>query len=454
VDILEKEAAAGGLCKSTKRGDFIFDLGGHRFITKDELLLAEVTELMGEDLLVRPRKSAIRLQGKFFSYPLSIPDVFRKINPLISLKTGIDFFLTKIGAYSGLSDDSFENWIVKRFGRTMYEIYFGPYSEKLWGMPPKEISSGWATQRISLVNITDVLLRALGKKKDMPKTYARHFLYPRNGIGHITERMAEEIERKNGKIHLNAEVKKISLKNSRIEEIVYIQDGKERQVAGDFVVSTMPLPEFILDVEPKADNACFSAAEGMKFRSILFLHIMLNREFVTDNTWIYVPEEKYLFFRIQDRRNWSPTTVPPGKNALTMEIACNKNDSVWNMADEEIFQRCISGLEDLKLAKRDQVIDFFTERVEHAYPVYTMDYEQKIKTAYGFLSPIKDFISIGRQGLYRYNNMDHSLKMGILAAKHILYGYPKRKVLEIATENIIFDWQDPGYHDGRKDVIG
>jgi protoporphyrinogen oxidase len=145
--------------------------------------------------------------------------------------------------------------------------------------------------------------------------------------------------------------------------------------------------------------------------------------------------------------------VPPGKNALTLEIACNKDDAVWKMTDEEIFERCITGLEDLKLTRRNQVIDFFTEKIEHAYPIYAMDYEKKIKTTYSFLSKIKDFISIGRQGLYRYNNMDHSLKMGILAAKHILHGYPKQKVLEIATENIIFDWLDPGYHDGRKNII-
>lgn len=453
VDILEKEAVVGGLCRSTVKDGYIFDLGGHRFITKDELLLAEVTELMGEDLLVRPRKSVIRLQGKFFSYPLSIPDVLKKINPLISLKTGIDFLMTKIGVYSGLCDNSFENWIVKRFGRTMYSIYFGPYSEKLWGMPPSELSSGWASQRISLVNITDVLLRALGKKKNMPKTYASQFLYPKKGIGHISERMQEEIEKKNGKVHLNSEVKKINLKDNRIEGISYIQAGEEKYISADYVVSTIPLPEFILGVQPRADNACASVAEKMGFRSVLFLHIMLDVEFITDNTWIYIPEEKYLFFRIQDRRNWSPTAVPAGKNALTLEIACNKGDKVWNMNDKEVFERCIVGLEELKLASRKKVIGFFTEKIEHAYPVYTMDYEAKIKATYSCLSKIKDFISIGRQGLYRYNNMDHSLKMGILTAKHILHGYPKQKVLEIATENIIFDWQDPGYHDGRKNII-
>jgi protoporphyrinogen oxidase len=163
---------------------------------------------------------------------------------------------------------------------------------------------------------------------------------------------------------------------------------------------------------------------------------------------MYIPEEKYIFFRIQNRRNWSSTTVPQGKNALTLEIACNKNDQIWNCSDQEIFQRCIKDLEDLKLIKRDQVAGYFIESTEHAYPIYTIDYAEKIKILYKFIANIENFISIGRQGLYRYNNMDHSIKMGILTAGHILHGYSKEKVLETATENEIFDWQDPGYHGG------
>jgi protoporphyrinogen oxidase len=219
------------------------------------------------------------------------------------------------------------------------------------------------------------------------------------------------------------------------------------------VVSTIPLPEFILGIEPKLNERYLALAKDMKFRGIKFLHLILDAEFITDNTWIYVPEAKYFFFRIQDRRNWSPTTVPNGKNALTLEIACNKNDEVWNMPDEKVFERCIKDLEDLKLVKRNKVLDYFTENIEHAYPIYTLDYQDKIRTMYNFLSKIKDFIPIGRQGLYRYNNMDHSLKMGILAAMHILHGYPRQKILDIATENIIFDWQDPGYHDGMHRII-
>jgi len=439
VDVLEAKPQVGGLCQSTRKDGFIFDLGGHRFITRDSLVLTEIKELMGEDLIMRPRKSVIRLQGKFLNYPIEFGDALKKVNPVVSLKSGVDFFLTKLGRYSNMPDISFENWVVKRFGRTMYDIYFGPYSRKVWGMPPSQISADWAAQRISLIDIADVFLRAVGKKKDTPKTYALNFLYPKKGIGEIFERMAGEIEKANGKIHLNARVKKIVVKDNSIQNIAYVENNEEKYISGDFVVSTIPLPEFMLGIEPKIKENYSSVAGTMRFRGIRFLHLMLDTEHVTDNTWIYIPEEKYLFFRIQDRRNWSPTTVPAGKNALTLEIACNKGDSLWNAPDQAIFERCIKDLEELGLARRNNIIDYFTERAEHAYPIYSLDYRDKVKVAYEFSSGIKDFIPIGRQGLYRYNNMDHSIKMGILAAKHILHAYQRERIFEIATENTVFE---------------
>jgi len=434
VDILEMDPCVGGLCRSTSRDNFIFDLGGHRFITKNNLLLTELKKLMGGELMVRSRKSAIRLQGKFFSYPLELIDVLTKLNPWISFKSGLDLLLTKLRTYSKMPDVSFENWIIKRFGRMMYDIYFRPYSHKLWGIPPMQISSLWAAQRISLINITDVFLRALGKKKNIPKTYTHNFFYPKKGIGQISERMAEEIK-KIGEVHLNAKIKKIILKNSQIEKVIYIQDNKEKEISGDFVVSTIPLPEFILSIEPKVEDRYLSIAKAMKYRSIKFLHLMLNIEQVTNNTWIYVPEEKYCFFRIQDRRNWSPTVVPDGKNALTLEIACNKNEPIWNACDEEIFEQCIKGLEELELITRSAVTDYFTEKKEHAYPIYSLDYQEKIRITYEFLSGIKDFVSIGRQGLFQYNNMDHSMGMGLRTVDYLLSRCSKEEIFQIGYDD-------------------
>lgn len=452
VEVIEKEDTVGGLCRTIHKKingeDYFFDLGGHRFITKDMELYKELEELMGEELVVMPRKSVIRLQGKFFSYPLQITDALKKMNIFVSIKSGIDFVFAKIFLHFK-KDVTFEDWIVKRFGRKLYNIYFGVYTEKLWGIPCNQLSADWAAQRIPALTLWKVLVAALGKKKEMPKTFAENFLFPKKGIGRICDRMEEEILKHKGKVITGAKVEKLVMGDKKITEVHYIKDGKEYKTSGDYVVSTIPLPEFIQNVTPSPDEKVMSLAKSMKFRGIKFLFLAINKNRISDNTWIYIPEKEYIFFRIQEMRNWSPYTVPEGKTGITLEIACNENDEIWNASDEFIFNKCIKDIEKLGLFKRNDVINYFTYKVKHAYPVYYLDYHERVRVLYTYISQIKDFIAIGRQGLFRYNNMDHSIKMGMLAAKHILEGYPKQKVLEIATENIIFDWQDPGYFDGE-----
>lgn len=447
VEVVEKESVVGGLCRSTRKDGFIFDLGGHRFITKDEVVLKFVEDLMKDEILLRQRKSVIRLQGKYFNYPLEFLDVITKMPFWISFKAAFDFFVNQL-YFAKDNDVSFEDWVVKRFGKTMYEIYFGPYSEKLWGISPREISSEWAAQRISLANIRDVFCRSLGKKKDMPKTYCQNFLYPKQGIGQICEYMAKEILKKGGRIHLDSRVEKVICHNQLVEKVVFRQNNQLKELQGDFFISTIPLPELIFCLEPRLSEEAYATAKKMNFRSIKFVHLMLNTDYITDNTWIYIPEKKYIFFRLQDRKNWSPTAVVSGCDALTLEIACDRGDRIWNAPDDEIIRRCLIDLEELGFSLKDKLRGYLIERAEHAYPVYSLDYTQKVSFIYNILSSFKGFISIGRQGLFRYNNMDHSLKMGILTARHILEGYPKEKIFEIATEKAVFDWQDPGFHNG------
>lgn len=447
VDCLEREADVGGLCRSIRRNGYVFDLGGHRFITKDEEVLKEILALMGDELETRPRKSVIRLRGRYFNYPLEIGDLVRKMDPVTTFRSGLDFLLTKIRP-AGKPDVTFEDWVVRRFGRTMYDIYFGPYSEKLWGLPPRLISSDWAAQRISLINLWDVLFRMLGRKKDMPKTYAMNFLYPRQGIGRITDRMAEEIRRKGGRIHCNAAVTTIRTNGDHLTGVGYRQDGVQKEMAADYVINTIPLPGFLASLEPAVDTGALDLVRRMKFRGLRFLFLTLDRPSVTDNAWIYVPEKKYLFFRIQEIRNWSPAAAPEGKTGLTLEIACNEGDEVWNLPEKEAFEQCMDGLEEMGLIRRSEVLEYFSEKVAAAYPIYSLQYRNEVTAMYRLAARVLNLLTIGRQGLYRYNNMDHSLKMGLLAARHVVEGLPVQSIMEIATENIIFDWQDPGYHGG------
>jgi protoporphyrinogen oxidase len=440
LELIELESQVGGLCRTIKHGDFYFDLGGHRFLTQDKTVFDEIKGLMKDDIVVRPRKSVIRLKGKFFDYPLGAKDLLKKMNPLITAKCFIDYLITMvINKINPKQDLSLQDWITHRFGKSLYDIYFGPYSEKLWGMSPTQISADWAAQRISLLNLWDVFLRLLGKKVDAPKTYAEEYLYPKQGIGMISDRQADEIRKFKGKIHLKSRVSKIAIKDNQIQSVHFETNGSKHKIDPDYVINTIPLPDFVRMIDPLPENNIIETSKKMKFRGLRFLNIKLNREQVSDNNWIYIPERQYLFFRIQEPKNWSPYNVPAGKTSLILEIASDKGDDIWDKPDEEILKRCVKDLKALGLDIEKDIIECFSTRAPYSYPIYDLDYKEKIKVIVDYLDKYENLISCGRQGLYRYNNMDHSIKMGFLAADHLLSDIPKSKVYGIASEQEGFE---------------
>ncbi len=440
VEIIELENQVGGLCRTIRRKGFIFDLGGHRFISKYQDLLRDVGEIMGETLELRPRKSQIRLKGKYYAYPLDAKDLVTKMSAFVSIKCLIDYLLTTLkNKISPRQDISLEDWIVNRFGRSLYDIYFGPYSEKLWGVSPTTISADWAAQRISLINLWDVFLRLLGKQKDTPKTYATEYFYPKEGIGQIPERIAEIVTEGGGVIHLNSKVVRITADSDRITGVVISKNGKETTLTADFYVSTIPLPEFITSIDPPVEVKYRNVANRMKFRALRFMNLLIDADKVSDNTWIYIPEEQYLFFRIQEPRNWGPTTVPHGKTSLILEIACDVGDDLWEADDETIMKRCVDDLKRLGFNVEGRLMDYFSTKVKHAYPIYDLNYIEKLKNAFELFMRYQNLAVCGRQGLYRYNNMDHSMMMGYITAEHILNGRPRSEILKIACEHEVFE---------------
>ena len=449
VEILEAEERVGGLCMTIPFQGCYFDLGGHRFITKDDEVKLFIETLMGDKLLTRPRKSIILLKNKALNYPVKAQDVLTKLGLRFSINAFVDYSLTSIlQKIYPRSDSSFKQWVVNRFGSTLYDLYFGPYSEKLWGIAPCRISHRWADQRISLLNLWDVLARMLWRKEATPVTYANRFYYPEKGIGQICETMAREIEELGGTIRLSSPVCKVALRDDIITGITYISpDGSRRETSGDLIVNTSPLPQFIRMTGSLDNEDIESLTYNAHYRGIRFMNVCLDMPSVTDNTWIYIPEKEIIFFRIQELRNWSPTIVPEGKTALILEIACNENDEIWEMSDEELWKICYRDLVKLGLLKEDNATGYFSSYAPFAYPVYYLDYSENIKKIYSYISKIKNLRSIGRQGLFRYNNMDHSIKMGLLTAEHILQGHSFSRVMNIATETKIFDWQDPGKQD-------
>jgi protoporphyrinogen oxidase len=440
VEVIEAEPLVGGQCRTTEHDGFRFDLGGHRFISNDREVLDEIRALMGGDLLVRPRKSTIKMLNSDLNYPLEPLNLVKALNPLISAKCFFDYLFNLLRTLIvGRRDADLEDWIVHRFGRSLYNLYLNEYLEKLWGKPATEISSEWAAQRITLLNLGDVLLRLLKIRRSPIKTYATEFYYPRLGIGQIYERIAEVVTGNGGTIHLNSEVVEIQTADSRVTGVTYVQGGETRSIQGEHFITTIPLPEFVRCCRPVPDVAALDAAAPMRFRGIRFLNLLLDMPRVTENTWIYVPYKKDFFFRIEETANWSPSLVPEGKTGLVLEISCNCDDEIWNMPEEDVVERCLTDLKNIRMDVRDRVVGHFSNFLAEAYPIYFIGYAEKRNQAYEFLNRFDNLTACGRQGLYRYNNMDHSIKMGFLAARHLTEGADRDEIYRIAGESKSFE---------------
>ncbi len=441
VIVIERDDQVGGQSITVKRGDWRFDLGGHRFFTKYRDVEQAVVDLLGDERMVTDRKSVIRLNNQYIQYPLELGDLLSRMNPLVTARAGIDYLTAAAKTrIFGFNDASFEDWIVNRFGRTLYQIYFGMYTEKLWGIPGTSISADWAAQRISLINLWDVFVRLLGKnqEKETPRTYLSEFIYPKYGIGTIPDRMAEKITAAGGKIILNAPVTSLDVdKNNRITEVHFLENGEPQSITCDQVINTIPLPEMVEMMGMHKTAEDLRVLQNMRFRALRFLNITLDFPLVSDNTWIYIPEEKYVFMRVQEPRNWSPYNAPEGKTSLILELACNRGDAMWHEDDEVLFRQCVPQLIELGLLRPDQkgkILDYFSTEMTHAYPIYDLDYQQKIDHAVRLCDQVPNLTTLGRQGLFRYNNMDHSLKMAFQCADY--WGQPamKQRIRSVATE--------------------
>lgn len=421
VTVIEKESRVGGLCITNEYKGYRFDLGGHRFISKNKELVENVCNMMGNELLTAQRKSVILLQGKTFEYPLSAKDIFLKMDLWTNLKAFTSYVIAAISRVIFRKKDiSFEDWIVNRFGRTLYNFFFGPYTEKLWGISPKLISTDWASQRISLLNLKDVIFRLFKLKKGTPRTYAKGYFYPKKGIGQMFDIMSEEISKMGGRIILNATVSGIQISKNGVESICYTQYGAAKTIDCDAVISTIPLPDLIKAFPGYQVQDVIHHTASLKFRSVRFLNILVDLPDISDNTWMYVSEGKYITTRIQEPKRRSPFSAPEGKTSVMLEIPCNENDEIWNCSGESLLKRCLADLKELGIDIQDKVIDYFTTSVIHGYPVYSLDYAMHRQKLFDFLDQYENLITCGRQGTFRYIFMDTAMEMGITAAQNLM----------------------------------
>jgi protoporphyrinogen oxidase len=416
--VLEKDDAVGGLSRTHQHNGFLFDLGGHRFFTKKAELDQFLHELMVDELIEVARTSKIYFLKKYFNYPPSFLNAFKGLGPAMSFMILLSFVTDK-WKYRNKEIITLEDWMIQMFGQRMYEIFFKTYTEKVWGVPCTEISASWAAQRIKGMSLLGTIRESLfPSKSDQPVSLINSFKYPAHGIGRISERLAQSIQKEN-EIKLNTRAVGVLHKDGKVTGVkVRHKDGKEEILEGTHVLSSIPVTELITILDPPAPDSVIEAANSLRYRDLVIATIMFDKERITDDTWIYIPDPDIEFGRLHEPTNWSPAMSPPGKTSLVFEYFCFETDPIWKMSDEEIVKKTLDDFEKIELApgSADLHIDHCIVRAKKAYPLHNIGHNEPLNLIKSYLEKIDDLILLGRYGQFVYNNMDHSIETGIRAA--------------------------------------
>ncbi|MDP9294534.1 MAG: NAD(P)/FAD-dependent oxidoreductase [Actinomycetota bacterium] len=416
VIVFEAEDQVGGLAKTEVRDGFRFDLGGHRFFTKSKVVDDLWHEVMNEEFLLRPRMSRIYWNGKFLDYPLRGTDVLRKLGPVEVTRAGLSYLWALIKPKG--KEDNFEQWVSNRFGKRLFNLFFKSYTEKVWGVPTSEIRAEWAAQRIKGLSFFSAAKAAFfGNKDNKVKSLITQFHYPRFGPGQMWETMADEIIAAGGEVRLNAPVEELEIRDGRVAAI---EAGGER-VEPSHVISSLPLRATVGLAGMAAPGKVQTAAQGLRYRDFLTVALVIDGEDLFPDNWIYIHEPDVHVGRIQNYRSWSPWMVPDDSKACVgLEYFCFSGDELWEMGDDALVELAKSELEQLGLVSRDKVERGFVTRVPLAYPMYDTEYAERVNSIRGWLHGLSNLQQVGRNGLHRYNNSDHSMLTAIRAVDNVL----------------------------------
>jgi protoporphyrinogen oxidase len=416
--VLEAERQVGGLAKTVEIDRFRFDLGGHRFFTKAHEVEALWDEIMGDELLLRPRMSRIYWNNKFLDYPLRGPDVIRKLGPVELTRCVASY--AKAAALPKRQEESLEDWVSNRFGRRLFELFFKSYTEKVWGVPTTEIRAEWAAQRIRGLSFTSAARAAfLGNRGNKVKTLISEFRYPRYGPGQMWEAMARRIEDDGGEILLDTPVERLEVEQGRVVAI----EAAGRTHRPHAVISSLPLRDVVAMTRPEPPADVVEAARGLRYRDFLTVALVVDGEDLFPDNWIYIHDPSVRVGRIQNYRSWSPWMVPdPSKACVGLEYFCFAGDDLWTMSNDGLVAFATAELVRLGLARPGQVERGFAIRVPKAYPIYDADYAERVATIRAWLETIENLQQVGRNGLHRYNNSDHSMLTALRAVDNLLAG--------------------------------
>ena len=447
--VLERSDLVGGISRTEQYKGYRFDIGGHRFFTKVQEVEKFWHEVLGDEFIRVPRMSRIHYQGRFFSYPLEAWNAVSNLGLYESTRMVLSYLKWRVRPHR--AEETFEEWVMNRFGGRLYAQFFKTYTEKVWGIPCTQIRSDWAAQRIKGLSLKAAVMDALFRKGGSgAKSLIKEFDYPALGPGQMWERVRDLVIEKGGEVLMKTDVVGLTLDGDRVASIrVQTAGEEERTIVADQFINTMALDELVARTDSPPPEVV-EAAEGLAYRDFLIVCLIMNKIKAFPDNWIYIHTPGVQVGRIQNFGNWSQAMLAdPSKTSLGMEYFCNRGDDLWRMKDEDLIRMASAELEELELGRAEDVEDGRVIRQEKAYPVYDGDYRRHLDTIRVWVERLENFQTVGRNGMHRYNNQDHSMLTAMLAVRNL--DGENHDLWEVNTERSYHE--DFQTKDGRSKIL-
>lgn len=434
VTIVEKWENVGGLARTIEKDGFSFDTGPHRWYTKNDMVNTWMLKLLGDEIIKIPRLTRIYFDKKFFNYPIKLKSTLEGMGLLKTMRAVIDYGLIRlIKIFVNKKPVTLEDGFVDQFGWTLYQMFFKRYSEKLWGTSCKNISADWIGQRTRGFNILTIIKDIFFKSKHVV-SFVDEFSYPKKGIGRIAGKMAEEIRKGGGVILLNTEVVQIEHDAHKITA-VKVTNGTRQEITADEIVSSIPISDLVGMLRPQVPVEIEMVNKKLTYRDQVQIVLFIQKAHITPDTWVYIHSLNLPYVRFMEMDNWSNELSPDGMTSLIFEITCNEGDELWNKSDKSLVKMITTSfIKEFGLITYADIIGSYVHRIPKEYPVYHIGYRDDLEKIKKYLSRFMNLQLIGRNGIFRYNNMDHSIEMGLFAAWNILESERKFDIESVNIE--------------------
>ena len=421
VVVVERDSKVGGLAKTIEYKNFLLDFGPHRFFTKIEPVLKLWDDVLGKDQVTVNRLTRIYYGGKYFSYPLKASETLLAIGTIKSFQIVTSYLQARL--FPNRHPQNFAEWVTGKFGKQLFKIFFEGYTEKLWGIPCTEISAEWAAQRIKGLSLMKAIRNAILGNDGKVKTLIDQFQFPRLGSGQLYEKISDYLVSNNQSVLLNTEVVKIHHDNFKVNKITLRnrQTGEEYIAECGGVISSIPISVLVQQLDTSAPQRTIDAAKSLKFRNTILVYLIVEGWNLFPDNWLYINDPTVHVGRVTNFANWSSEMLPNShQTPLCCEYWCNFDDSIWKQEESELLELAEYELRKIGLLHNEKVSEGFIVRLPRTYPIYAGNYKVALTEIQSYLQKFQNLQLVGRYGAFKYNNQDHSLLMGILAAENVL----------------------------------